>query len=184
MNVGMRLFREQGFNATTMEQIADQVDVSKVTIYNYFPVKEAIVSDFFQAGSREVRDEKIPDLIKAFPDTKSRLLELFKRSHEWIKENREIYKIYFGYRMQNLLDSFRDESKRSGFEEVLAMIISVGQEAGELTSDLSATSLARHLEMMSGAALIEWWMHPDTFSFEKDFGATIDLFLNGARTKL
>jgi len=184
IDVAMELFRERGFHATTMEQIAGLVDVSKVTIYNYFPVREAIINECMQAGNRKRKEEEIPRLIEDFPDTRSRLMELFRRSLEWMTENREIYKVYFGYRMQNLCDSFRDQSKRSGFEGVLAMIISAGQETGEIKRRMSAELLARHLEMMSGAAFMPWWADPDNFSLEKNLGPTIDLFLYGAKRKV
>jgi AcrR family transcriptional regulator len=39
----MRLFREQGFQATTVEQIAEAADVSQSTFFRYFPTKEAVV---------------------------------------------------------------------------------------------------------------------------------------------
>lgn len=183
IDVAMGLFREHGFQTTTMEQIADGVDVSKVTLYNYFPVKEAIVSAFMQVASQRRREDEIPQLIRDFSDTRSRLLELLRRSHEWMKENREIYKIYFGYRMQNLFESLRDPSTRSGFEGVLAMIIRAGQEAGEIRRDMSAEILARNYEMMSAAAFMPWWIDPDSFSLEDNLEPTIDLFLNGARGK-
>ena len=183
IDVAMELFSRQGVHATTMEQIADLVDVSKVTIYNYFPVKEAIVNASMQGCNRKIREEKIPQLIEDFPDTRSRLMELFRGSHEWMKANREIYKVYFGYRMQNLFDSFRDQSRRSGFEGVLAMIVGAGQEAGEIRRDMSAEILARHLEMMGAAAFMPWWVDPDSFSLEENLGPAIDLFLNGAKRR-
>ena len=38
-----RLFREQGYEATTVEQIAEAAEVSVNTVYNYFPTKEDLV---------------------------------------------------------------------------------------------------------------------------------------------
>src|SRR6266508_3120114 len=39
----MRLFREQGFAETTVDQVAEAADVSPSTFFRYFPNKEAVM---------------------------------------------------------------------------------------------------------------------------------------------
>ena len=39
----LRLFRRQGYHATTVEQIADAAEVSPSTFFRYFPTKEDVV---------------------------------------------------------------------------------------------------------------------------------------------
>jgi AcrR family transcriptional regulator len=39
----LRLFREQGYAGTTVEQIADAAEISPATFYRYFPTKEDVV---------------------------------------------------------------------------------------------------------------------------------------------
>jgi AcrR family transcriptional regulator len=39
----MRLFLEKGFDATTIEDIAEAVEISPSTFFNYFPSKEEVV---------------------------------------------------------------------------------------------------------------------------------------------
>lgn len=39
----MRLFQEQGYEETTIEQIAEAVEISPSTFFNYFPTKEDVV---------------------------------------------------------------------------------------------------------------------------------------------
>lgn len=39
----LRLFQEQGYQETTVEQIAEAADVSPSTVFRYFPTKDALV---------------------------------------------------------------------------------------------------------------------------------------------
>ena len=39
----LRLFREQGYDATTIDQIAEAAEVSPSTFFRYFPTKEDVV---------------------------------------------------------------------------------------------------------------------------------------------
>ena len=41
----LRLFREQGYAETTVDQIADAAEVSPSTFFRYFPTKEDVVLD-------------------------------------------------------------------------------------------------------------------------------------------
>ncbi len=41
----LRLFQAQGYEQTTVEQIADAAETSTTTFYRYFPTKEDVVLD-------------------------------------------------------------------------------------------------------------------------------------------
>ena len=43
------LFRERGFEATRVREIADAADVSEATFFNYFPTKDAVLSAWAHA---------------------------------------------------------------------------------------------------------------------------------------
>jgi AcrR family transcriptional regulator len=49
VDVATRLFAEQGYEATTLVQIADEADIAPSTFFNYFPSKVDIVFALFDA---------------------------------------------------------------------------------------------------------------------------------------
>jgi AcrR family transcriptional regulator len=57
----LRLFREQGYGATTIEQIAAAAEVSPATFFRYFPTKEDVVlQDDFDIITLEALYEQPP----------------------------------------------------------------------------------------------------------------------------
>ncbi|HEX5118565.1 MAG TPA: TetR family transcriptional regulator [Pseudonocardiaceae bacterium] len=57
----MRLFREQGYAETTVDQIADAAEVSPSTFFRYFPTKEDVVigDDFDGMLADALRDQPL-----------------------------------------------------------------------------------------------------------------------------
>jgi AcrR family transcriptional regulator len=62
-NEALRLFREQGYQPTTVEQIAAAAEVSPSTFFRYFPTKEALV----------LSDEMDPVMLKALEEQPAEL---------------------------------------------------------------------------------------------------------------
>ncbi len=59
----MRLFLKKGYAATTIEEIAEAVEISPSTFFNYFPNKEAVV----------LQDDLDPSILAAFDSQPSDL---------------------------------------------------------------------------------------------------------------
>ena len=59
----LRLFREQGYHATTVEQIAEAAEISPSTFFRYFPTKEDVVlQDDFDLITLEAFERSPPSM--------------------------------------------------------------------------------------------------------------------------
>lgn len=182
VSFAMDLFQKQGFPNTTMEQIAESVDISKQTLYNYFPEKEAIVSSFIQ-GMMSESHANIDELIHLYPDIRSCLLAVFKQASELAEANRDIYQVYLAYRQKNLTDSSRHKELRTGLESFFTLLFEYARKTGQIRKDIPITYLTKQLEMSYGMSLLTWLGDPAGLSLHESLAYCVDLFLNGAKAE-
>lgn len=61
LKASRRLFKEKGYDSTMIDDVADKADISKATLYNYFPNKESLLvgtmEDQTEACRRYIREE-------------------------------------------------------------------------------------------------------------------------------
>jgi len=55
LRAALRAFRDKGYHATTLDDIAEHVGVRKTALYHYFPDKEAILYECHRESLAEVR---------------------------------------------------------------------------------------------------------------------------------
>lgn len=180
VKVAMELFQRQGFNNTTMEQIAEEADVARKTLYNHFPVKEAIVDDYVRGISKESTQEAF-ETLQNLPDTRSRLLDTLDKVYEWVEINPEIIGISLGYRLKNMYQGAGYSS--GGSQSLIAEIISLGQQAGEIRQDIEAKLLVKQLDVLRGVVVLDWLNDSSKVELRKEMAKLVDLFLDGARSK-
>jgi AcrR family transcriptional regulator len=180
VNTAMQLFKKQGVDMTTMEQIAREVDIAKGTLYNYFPVKEAIINEYIQQSFRENNDQRLVGL-RELPDTRSRIKSILEVLIEGIQRENDIFEKYFIYQIQNMLSLSRDAGMKSGMKSLAREIIVLGQKDGELRNDLPFDILVALFEFVFVEVAQEFYMHPETFNAAETIESCVDLFMNGAK---
>jgi len=177
--VAMDLFEQQGFGSTSMDQIAEEVDIAKGTLYNYFPAKEAILDEFMQRSFRDkfaARTGRFQDL----PDTRARVIFIFSTLLEGIERQKEIFERYMVYRIQSMLSFRLDEGADSGFSLLGLEIIRLGQENGDLRSDLPAGILEDLFEFAFITAAKHLYLEPADYDLPTTIERSVELFINGA----
>lgn len=180
VEIAFQLFERDGFEATTMERIADAADVAKATLYSYFPVKEAIVHARICANGEE-SDARFKELLAKVPNARTRLKILYAVTADWLTASPELSRIYLRYRIPNLLDTLNRPEQRSGIEVRLEEVLAAGQAAGEIRTDEAALVLARRLEGMVLVELVVWAVSPPDYPLKDKLQRIVDFFFEGAK---
>lgn len=181
VQVAMKLFYEQGFESTTLEQIAEEADIARKTLYNHFPIKEDIIVEHLNRFVWK-RVPEIDQLIQENPDTRSRMVVVLNRLIEWTKVlmTKEIFRIYISYLMQKMLTASHDEIYKSGAQDFICKIIKLGQESGEIRRDLSIEILVIQADNIRVSAGMMFLMDPEGFKAQDYISQNVELFLCGA----
>jgi AcrR family transcriptional regulator len=77
LDSALTLFREEGFDAATMRDIAEKAGVATGAAYYYYPSKDAIVMDFYQRSCAEMQP-KIEAALEHENTLEARLRELIR----------------------------------------------------------------------------------------------------------
>jgi AcrR family transcriptional regulator len=180
ITVAVDLFHAHGLEAVTMEQIAEAADIAKGTLYNYFPSKDAIIAGFLQRTARERNPDRLAQ-IRQLPDTRARMIQVFGLLVERVQAQKEIFEAFMVYRMKQVI-SFRPvEGEPSGLSELVREIIQLGQQTGDLRTDLPDDMLEGLFEYALIAAIKPFYLDPATFNAQESIERSVDLFLNGAK---
>jgi AcrR family transcriptional regulator len=180
ITVALYLFKQQGIDATTMEQIAEKVDIAKGTLYNYFPVKEAILNEFIQRSFQKKYDDRIMQLRK-MTDTRSRMTLILSELINGVQAEKAIFEKFFVYRIQNMISLSRDQSMESGIGMLETEIIELGQKSSELRNDLPLDFLKALFEFVFIVVAQQFYKEPVQFKASEAIEQGVDLFMNGAK---
>jgi AcrR family transcriptional regulator len=163
----LRLFREQGYQATTVEKIAEAAEVSPSTFFRYFPTKEDLV----------LQDDMDTRMIEAFEHQPPELgLIAAVRA-----ATREMLTSYTGADMDLLRETTRltitvPEIRARAMDEFARTITvvaeAVARRAGRSPDDLAVRTAAGAIVGVIMSVTMPWegWSEERGFDFEDTFG--------------
>ncbi len=177
--VAMELFEAHGYDSVTMEQIANSADVAKGTLYNHFPIKEALIAAWVHEEIEHSR-EKLLTEVRTHRRFRSRILVFLAASRGWCEANKAYLPAYLRYRLLDLGATVPGGGMHTldGVGWTFAELIDEAQNDGELRDDLPAEQLAEFLAHMYLGVLLRW-LSGKTPDLNAEFETMLNLFLEG-----
>ncbi|VVB86379.1 Bacterial regulatory proteins, tetR family [uncultured archaeon] len=180
--VSGRLFKEKGFENTTIDEITKEAEIGKGTFFNYFPTKEALLLYFV-----EQKDELTYSLIeietaRSIP-TKDKIKNLLVFLAESYETDKELTKLlifeYIKYIRSTGLKSGEDQSRHHRLSKILHDFLEDGVKKGEVKGGIDVKIAAETLTAVYFHSVMVWLWSENDYSISEDISGMIDLVFEG-----
>lgn len=183
ISAAWKLFYEQGYEDTTVEDIVFESETSKGSFYHYFEGKDALLGTLAY-----VFDEKYEQLMEVM-DPKLDAME------KLIYLNHELFAMIDGGVSMDLLARLlstqllaRGEKhlldRNRTYFKLLRQIITEGQKAGQLRTDRTVNEILRAYAMWERALMYDWCLAGGEYSLVAYTDSVTPMFLESYRGEL
>ena len=180
ISAAWKLFYEQGYEGTTVEDIVFESGTSKGSFYHYFDGKDALMGTLAY-----VFDEKYEELIPALDPNMGALETLAYINHELYVMIEARVSIDLLTRLLSTQLLARGEKhlldRSRVYFRLLRRIVRQGAERGELRREVSVDELVRAFAMWERAQLYDWCLCGGDYSLVSYAEKMTPLFLESFR---
>lgn len=155
----MELFKAQGCQQTTMDDIAIKAEISRGTLFNYFPSKDALLLPWGQEILEEYVKPKLAEYLETGPKTIDVLHFLFANMSENVRAAPDLIRAFVGEALKATNKPHADRT-RTGMVEVFTQVLTYGQSRGDVRADLSAEEMAGYMSALQTGLLFHLLSEP------------------------
>lgn len=149
------LFGTKGYAGTTIDDIAEQADVAKVTVYAYFKSKEEIALRIKRLCAEECISYT-EALIAENLSVDEMMNKLAVDIAEWTEQNWRLLDVFCSQRFSPLLEQAADQTTSEPMVICLNAIIQLGQKTGRYRKDFDSTRVAKLLDLAILSEQYHW----------------------------
>ena len=173
----LTLFRSQGYDSTTVDQITRHAGLAKGTFFNYFPTKDAVLR---YLGTREIG--RLGSTLLTSGNERGTAIGKLKRLMAVLAESLEADRSLVSLIFRNGVtapDLFAGDAGGFSLQPVASLLIRQGQFNGEVNRDLDPDGLAAALDALYLQQLVRWCESNRPYPLAERLTGIVDLLLLG-----
>ena len=167
VSAAWKLFYEQGYDATTVDEIIAESGTSKGSFYHYFEGKDALLSSL--AYLFDEKYEELSSVIDFNENSITLLVFLNQQLFEMIENRVDLEVMKRMYSTQLLTKSEKALLNHDRvYYRLLRKIVAEGQKKGDITTKESVSEIVRYYAFCERAMIYDWCLCNGEYSL-KDF---------------
>ena len=180
ISAAWKLFYEQGYEATTVEDIVFESETSKGSFYHYFDGKDALLGTL-----ANVFDEKYEELKETMDPGMTAMEKLIYLNHELFAMIDSGVSMDLLARLLSTQLLARGEKhlldRNRTYFKLLRQIISDGQKAGQLRTDRTVNEILKAYALWERALMYDWCLSGGEYSLVAYTDSVTPMFLESYR---
>ncbi len=170
LSAAIRVFSKKGFYKTSIQDIADEANVGKGTVYEYFQNKDSLFTHCFNAFFEE--NAKV---LKTFETSD---LKVYEKIHLMIEklfnsfiEQADFFMLYFEY----LLKSIAEKNDNNIFKDLSSIYIDfhkaiinlILESALKLKAEIDIEAFSSIVIAIADSIMLQYFINPDAIDMNK-----------------
>ena len=178
VSAAWKLFYEQGYDDTTVEDIIFESETSKGSFYHYFEGKDALLGSLAM-----VFDEKYEELKGEMPEQMGAKEKLIYMNHALFTMIDNTVSVELLARLFSTQLTTRGEkhllNRNRTYFKLLQQVVRQGLERGELRNDMTANQIINDYAMFERAMMYDWCLSDGKYALSQYGDRLMPMFLQG-----
>jgi AcrR family transcriptional regulator len=194
LDAAQRVFFQKGLQATTMEEIAEEAELSKGTLYLYYKSKEDLYLAVMMRGMG-ILYKMFEPIVSSSEPTVGKIVRMTEAYYEFFHKHRNYFRMFYFFQYPMFHKQVSDEMMQCCAEEnqrvwnMVVRVIQQGVEEGDLRSDVSPMEIGiiiwsnANALMMRMDTQLEYFRSTMNISLEKVLRKSNALLLESIMTE-
>lgn len=175
LTTSINLFNQYGFENVTINQICQEINVTKTAFYYHFKSKDELISEYFSFDNLVSNDDLLNILaVTDFAEQAIKAMEIFVKHivRSGVEMTKENYRVHLRSQILPL-----DKSKSALLGSIIPALLQRAKDAGQVKNPASAEELLDTMCNLANGVILNWAMTGGSFDIREETRKRFEILL-------